>query len=178
MRTHTLQTIAEAHGVNKRAAQNWLAKAKADHGDIGEVRNGTRYFSDSERDTLLGYAGEPRRKVSAAVTAEVVPVTAAETYTGQINGGALVPRRETAIAPRFSVFDEAAATAEMVAIQRDIQAQVSNLDGLFSGYAKARVRKALVEIDHTVEALKANALADMGATAAPKPQGESMPVAS
>ena len=81
-RIHTLASIASQHGSGKRTAQNWLAKAKADHGEIGELINGVRYFSDSERDILLSYAGEPRRRpepvieatTPAAESVELAPV--------------------------------------------------------------------------------------------------------
>lgn len=92
-------------------------------------------------------------------------------YTGVVRGGSLIKRRPTAITNSFSEFDQQTADVEMFAIQQDISDQVQNLDTLFTGYARARVRKALTEIDHTVEALKANALAEMGVNAtAPKPQ--------
>lgn len=68
-RPHTLASIAEAHGVNKRSAQNWLRQAKeAEGGEIGELMGKTRYFSDDERDILLGYAGEPRDKAETVST--------------------------------------------------------------------------------------------------------------
>jgi hypothetical protein len=56
----TLTAIAAAAGVQKRAAQNWLKQAKAQHGDIGELVSGVRYFSEVERDILLTYAAPPK----------------------------------------------------------------------------------------------------------------------
>ncbi|MDB9527866.1 hypothetical protein PN498_17860 [Oscillatoria sp. CS-180] len=92
-------------------------------------------------------------------------------YTGVQRGGALVRRRPTAIAATFSEFDQAAADGELALMQEDIATQVENLDDLFSRYARARVQKAFTEIDHTVEAFKSNALAEMGVVAAdPKEQ--------
>lgn len=100
-------------------------------------------------------------------------VSASADYTGVIRGGSLLQRRSTAITNSFSEFDQTAANGELALIQEDITTQVENLDGLFSRYARAKVQKALTEIDHTVEALKANALAEMGATATnPKPSAQ------
>lgn len=97
-------------------------------------------------------------------------------YTGSISGGSLVKRRPTAIATSFSEFDQTAADGELALIQQDINHQVENLDGLFSRYARAQVQKAFTEIDHTVETLKANALAEMGVTATnPKPPAPPRP---
>ncbi|MEO1096064.1 MAG: hypothetical protein AAFX01_14330 [Cyanobacteria bacterium J06638_28] len=91
-------------------------------------------------------------------------------YTGVISGGALVKRRPAVITTSFSEFNQAAADGELALIQEDITAQVENLDDLFSRYARARVQQAFTEIDHTVAALKANALSEMGVTVSnPKP---------
>lgn len=76
-RIHTLASIAAEHGSIKRTAQNWLKKATADHGEIGELVNGVRMFNDSERDLLLSYAGEPRRRPEPAA-AEATTTPAAE----------------------------------------------------------------------------------------------------
>lgn len=56
----TLADIAESQNVLKRTAQGWLAKAKAEHGDIGEIIGGARHFSALERDLLISYAAGPR----------------------------------------------------------------------------------------------------------------------
>lgn len=65
LRPHTLTSIAAAHGVNKRAVQEWLRQAKNESGaEVGEIIGKTRYFNDAERDILLRYAGEPRNRAS------------------------------------------------------------------------------------------------------------------
>jgi hypothetical protein len=91
-------------------------------------------------------------------------------YTSVLRGGALVKRRSTAITTQFSEFDEGAAQQDLAAIRDDISDQVGNLDQLFSRYGRAKVKQALAEIDLTVEALKSNALAEMGVATGPKPQ--------
>lgn len=62
-RIHTLASIAADHGSIKRTAQNWLKKAVAEQGEIGEIVNGVRRFNDAERAVLLSFAGEPRRQI-------------------------------------------------------------------------------------------------------------------
>jgi hypothetical protein len=74
-RIHTLASIAAEHGSIKRTAQNWQAKAKADHGELGEVIGGTRKFNDTEKAILLSYAGEPKAKPEPTTT---TPPAAAE----------------------------------------------------------------------------------------------------
>ena len=55
LRQHTLSDIAAAAGVKKRAVQGWLAKAKEQHGEIGQITDGARHFSDAEKEQLLAY---------------------------------------------------------------------------------------------------------------------------
>lgn len=89
-------------------------------------------------------------------------------YTGVLRGGPLVKRRATAITNQFSEFDEAGAAQDLATIQEDISTQVDNLDELFTRYGRAKVQQALAEIDLTVEALKSNALTEMGVVSGPK----------
>jgi hypothetical protein len=75
-RPWTLTDIAESQNVKKRAAQNWLKRAKADHGeDFGEVIGTTRHFSIDERDILISYAA-PARPVKAEPAAKVQQIEA------------------------------------------------------------------------------------------------------
>jgi len=101
-RIHTLSSIAAEHGSIKRTAQNWQAKARSEHGELGELINGVRHFSDSERDILLSYAGEPKAKAkpeptttapavapdaAAIVPVEVVPGNHRVSLDGPAIGG-------------------------------------------------------------------------------------------
>jgi len=76
-RIHTLSSIAADHGSIKRTAQNWLKKAVAEQGEIGEIVNGVRRFNDAERAVLLSFAGEPRRQTEPVTEATVTPDAAA-----------------------------------------------------------------------------------------------------
>ena len=68
-RLHTVSTIAADLGVTARSVKNWLAAAKAgEHGELGEMINGRRHFSDAERDILISYASD---RVKAAPTGQV-----------------------------------------------------------------------------------------------------------
>ena len=72
----TLTAIAAAAGVQKRAAQSWLSKAKAEHGELGELRAGVRYFSIEERDILLTYAAPPKPAKTEATPPRTVQTEA------------------------------------------------------------------------------------------------------
>ncbi|NEZ68408.1 hypothetical protein D0962_37800 [Leptolyngbyaceae cyanobacterium CCMR0082] len=71
-RQHTLSDIAEGAGVNKRAVQGWLAKAKTQHGEVGEIIGTTRMFSNAERDILLSYQSK-RQTTETPVNEPVTP---------------------------------------------------------------------------------------------------------
>ena len=58
LRKHTISSIAEAQGYKKRAAQGWLAKAREKYGELGEIVDGTRFYSDDERAKILEFASE------------------------------------------------------------------------------------------------------------------------
>jgi hypothetical protein len=72
-RVHTLSSIAFELNREKRTVQTWYQKAKAELGEeIGEIINGIRHFSDSERSILVSYAGADRpAKAPATPTVEV-----------------------------------------------------------------------------------------------------------
>lgn len=59
-RVHTLRSIANDLSREKRTAQAWYTQAKAEHGELGELIDGTRCFNDAERNILLSYAGVDR----------------------------------------------------------------------------------------------------------------------
>ncbi|NER78071.1 MAG: hypothetical protein F6K42_00545 [Leptolyngbya sp. SIO1D8] len=137
-----------------------------------QLSKAAHFISKGERDNYKKavFQAFPELEFDISVPGQSAQaVSGSADYTGIVRGGSLVKRRSTAITNSFSEFDQASADGELALIQEDITTQVENLDGLFSRYARARVQKAFTEIDHTVEALKANALAEMGVEAtAPK----------
>jgi hypothetical protein len=58
---HTLASIAATAEVEKRTVQNWLKKASSAHGELGQVSNGARVFSDDDRNILLSYKSVKRK---------------------------------------------------------------------------------------------------------------------
>jgi flagellar biosynthesis GTPase FlhF len=79
-RVHTLSSIASELNRDKRTVQTWYQKAKAESGEeIGEIINGIRHFSDSERSILVSYAGADR-----PTKAPATPTVTVETGNHQI----------------------------------------------------------------------------------------------
>ncbi|MBD1913615.1 MULTISPECIES: hypothetical protein [unclassified Leptolyngbya] len=67
MRNHTFRSISESMGRDKRTVQAWYQRAKDEHGELGELISGTRFFDDGERKKLIAYAGEkPLRATNPA----------------------------------------------------------------------------------------------------------------
>ncbi|MEM8806871.1 MAG: hypothetical protein AAGF01_12660 [Cyanobacteria bacterium P01_G01_bin.38] len=67
-RNLTLTDIATLAGATKRTAQRWLEKATKVHGELGELVEGTRLFSDAEKETLLSY--QSKRPLNTVATEE------------------------------------------------------------------------------------------------------------
>jgi hypothetical protein len=82
---HTIATIVQDSGATDRTVRTWLEKAvKAQSGEVGEIVNGTRVFSNEERDLLLSFAkprtstGKPEPEIlegnhRAIIEAPIVP---------------------------------------------------------------------------------------------------------
>lgn len=99
-REHTLASIAAEQNVQKRAVQNWLAKAKTEHGEIGAVINGVRCFNDLERDILLSFARRPHRRPAPVASVEPETTEAAitpEIIIGNHRGELAIPSLPTQI---------------------------------------------------------------------------------
>lgn len=110
LRPHTLNDIAESAGVKKRAVQAWLAKAKDEHGEIGEIVNSTRMFSDADRDTLLSY--QSQRKTNDTAPAAEMPATPAQVTVYEGN------HRQTLPAPQFPAeYDLGSMRSELATVE-------------------------------------------------------------
>ncbi|MEL6776511.1 MAG: hypothetical protein AAFO06_04580 [Cyanobacteria bacterium J06597_16] len=76
-RTLTLLDVAALANTTKRTAQRWLEKATTAHGEIGELVEGTRLFSNEEKDILLSYQSKrPQNTVVADEPEQTQPVAA------------------------------------------------------------------------------------------------------
>ncbi|MEM9804531.1 MAG: hypothetical protein AAF959_04570 [Cyanobacteria bacterium P01_D01_bin.56] len=110
-RQYTLSDIAECAGVNKRAAQSWLAKAKAEHGEVGEIVGATRMFSDAERDTLLSY--QSKRQTADKTPDEFVTQAVTPIAITVVEGN----HRNTLAAPQFPAeFNLGSMRSELAAV--------------------------------------------------------------
>ena len=84
-RPHTLRSIANEMGRDKRTVQLWYQRAKEQsQEEIGELREreNTRYFSDEERELLISFGGGER--VSSSAKTAIPPSVTVEVGNHQI----------------------------------------------------------------------------------------------
>lgn len=176
MRPHTLNSIAESHGVNKRAAQDWLKKAKLERGDIGELIGKTRHFSDEERDILLQFAGEPRRQSEPARPAEVIPPGVADPFSGLARRPAsaiTAPGHYQATDRTLTVLDveeqvEAICSAAAVNQQQSIQEMIANGSQTGQALGAFLAQSIIQSAEEQKAALLAQYMQSQGVSTGPK----------
>ena len=83
LRQHTLATITLEAGSTKRTVQRWLAKC----GDIGVMRENTRYFSESEKSQILSHQSKQKQS-EETIEAELVEPGAIELHQSAGNAAA------------------------------------------------------------------------------------------
>lgn len=157
---HTLATIAADWGCNKRAVQAWQAKAKDSHGELGQIVQGTRRFTDSEREILLSFAGPKRSPEPTPIPtpepAEITviegnhrhtleaPMVPASVDLGQFRGGSEIAAYENPLQ---------AIQGALALTRATRQAMGSDLANRLHLYKQTEVAAAQLEAE--VEALKA-----------------------
>lgn len=171
-RPHTLASIAESQGRQKRAAQSWHSQAKKQHGPLGELVKGVRMFSDDERDIILGYAG-PTVKTSSKV--EVMKEKYPDPFDGTGLNGAMVPmdyqatdRSDAvgALTHRVATLCKTSAVNNN-AFTRELLANGHQLGDQIGAALGARI---IESAEHRKNAMVDEYLHSQGVTTAPKPQ--------
>lgn len=129
-RTWTFRSIAELAGVTTRSVKLWWEKERQETGrELGEIAQGTRWFSSWEKEVLLSYASKkpvPRMAIaeSEAAAVEVVDLALPDSF----DVGAMVAAFDGAVGQIADV-DEAVSVVGAVlaagknALGRKIEAQ-------------------------------------------------------
>ena len=73
LRQHTIASITLEAGSSKRTVQRWISKC----GDIGILRDNTRYFSESEKAQILSHQSQK----AEVVEVELIEPGAIELHT-------------------------------------------------------------------------------------------------
>ena len=77
LRQHTIASITLAAGSTKRTVQRWVAKC----GDVGILRDGTRYFSDSEKAEIMAHQSRKPAEQTETMEAELIEPGVIELHT-------------------------------------------------------------------------------------------------
>lgn len=78
LRQNTIASITLEQGTTKRTVQRWIAKC----GEIGELRDNTRYFSDKEKTLILSHQAK-RNNEPEVVEVEIVEPGAIELHRSE-----------------------------------------------------------------------------------------------
>lgn len=158
---YTTLDIAKKLGCTPQAVNGYRRKAEAQVGDkLGQPHpeDGRRtVYSEDELELIKEFA--PRIPVTPAETEWDEPeVTTVEVVTPTVT--ALGLRHAAAPIVHTQSFDLTSAQAEVAALQQFQAQQAHAADNMLSAFAKTQMLGAVLEIQKTVETMKANALAD------------------
>jgi len=155
LRQHTIASITLEAGTAKRSVQRWLAKC----GDIGALKDGTRYFSDSEKEQIISHQSKPRAKQEETIEAELVEPGAIELHTG--NASTTAPLMNFDLAPIQLDMPTADITALQLQTEQLDKAAQQGANAI-SSYFAARMDVGLAQIaaeqDNLLKGIRANAL--------------------
>ena len=82
-RPHTIASVTLESGSTKRTVRRWLSKC----GDIGAIKDGTRYFSDAEKLAILSHQSRSNQS-EESIEAELIEPGAIELHTSPANTAA------------------------------------------------------------------------------------------
>lgn len=163
LRQHTLASITLEAGSTKRTVQRWLAKC----GDIGSLKAGTRYFSDSEKAQILSH--QKQKPAEEAIDAELMEPGAIELHTTEATTAApLVSFDLAPIQLDIPTSDIAALQAQTAQLDQAAQQGANAISQYFSARMGVGLAQIAAEQDNLLKGIRANAL-NVGAQAV---QGE------
>ena len=154
LRQHTLASIADDATTTKRTVQRWLSKC----GDIGELIENVRYFSDDERDQLLSH--QTKRKPKAEVVeAELIEPGAIELH--QSEALAVSPLRRFDLQPielDLPSLDTSALSAQTAQFEQSAQQGASALSSYFAARFDVGLARIAAAQDNLLKGIEAQAL--------------------
>lgn len=151
-----------------RAFQKDLERVQAPNKSLTEegfsqIKMAARFVSKSDSEGYLKAVFQANPALEFSLDGDRAAESSTPFDTTLLRGGAMVPVVETdRVKSNSLVFDSEAAAAELALIREKGYQFAGNLGGAFAEYAQARAKQAFHEIDATVEAVKINALANVG----------------
>ena len=153
-RQHTLASIATDAATTKRTVQRWLTKC----GDIGELTDNVRYFSDAERARLLSHQSKRKLKTEV-VKAELVEPGVIELH--QSEALAVSPLRRFDLQPielDLPASDTSALSAQTAQFEQVAQQGASVLAAVLAARFDMGVAQILAKQDNLLRGIEARAL--------------------
>lgn len=154
-RPHTIASITLESGADKRTVRRWCSKC----GDIGTLRNGTRYFSDAEKEQILSHQRKPSAQTDEPIEAELLEPGAIELHTGDASAAA--PLLNFDIQPiqlGIPTADIAALQAQTAQLEQSAQQGASAISQYFTARMSVGIAQIVAEQDNLLKGIRANAL--------------------
>jgi len=154
LRQHTVASITLEAGSTKRTVQRWVAKC----GDIGALREGTRYFSDAEKTQILSHQSH-KPATEETVEAELIEPGAIELHTSPVSTTA--PLMTFDIAPvqlTLTPTDTAALDAHTAQLEQVAQQGANAIAQALTARFGAGIQQIIAKQDNLLRGIEAQAL--------------------
>ena len=153
LRQHTIASITLESGSSKRTVQRWVSKC----GDVGVLRDNTRYFSNAEKAQILGHQSKP--KEIETVEAELVEPGAIELHTSAGTAAAPLMRFDLeAIELSLPTSDITALQANTAQLEQVVNQGAHAIAHALSARFGAGVQQIIAEQDNLLQGIRAQAL--------------------
>ena len=151
LRQHTIASITLEAGSSKRTVQRWVSKC----GDIGILRDNTRYFSESEKAQILSHQSQKAESVEV----ELMEPGAIELH--QSAGTAAAPLVRFAIEEielSLPTSDTTALQANTAQLQQVVSQGANAIAYALAARFGAGVQQIIAEQDNLLQGIRAQAL--------------------
>ena len=153
-RPHTIASISEDSNATTRTVRRWLTKC----GDIGELVDNVRYFSDEERDRLLSHQSKRTNKAEV-VEAELIEPGAIQLH--QSAGIAAAPLRRFELQPieiDLPSLDTSAIDEQTAQLEQSAQQGADALASYFAARFDVGLARIAAAQDNLLKGIQAQAL--------------------
>lgn len=165
LRQHTLASIADDATTTKRTVQRWLTKC----GDLGELRDNIRYFSDDERDKLLSHQTKRTAKTSP-VEVEIIEPGAIELHQSESTTAApLMAFNLEPVQIELPTTDLSALTAQTAQLEQSAQQGANAIAAYFGARFDMGLAQIAAKQDNLLKGIEAQALNGAARSVAGKP---------
>jgi hypothetical protein len=154
LRQHTIASITLETGNAKRTVQRWVKKC----GDIGILRDNTRYFSESEKTQILSHQSKSNTQ-RETIEAELVEPGAIELHTSEGRAAAPLVRFDLdAIELNLPASDTTALDAHTAQLEQVVRQNASAIAQSLTARFQGGIKQIVAEQDNLLQGIRAQAL--------------------